>query len=249
MPAGYPKMTVQGSKTIFTFRFTKFTSEALYDPVIAPQESEEDTTTTTTTTIDPTEPTPTPSPTNAPTPAPAGTVVAGSVTADVPDTTPYLTPGSTQDALKGVWASAIAGSSSVEASDVTVVFSAGRRLARTLRRLGSGPLNVDYEIFVPEGEPVADVLTAITGVTAAELSAKVVENIKASTDLPSSIIASADQLQVTGATPPVTTPVGGLVTTTTLGDELPPDSSARDLVAFSLAHLMGIAALFASFSA
>eukprot|EP00527_Entomoneis_sp_CCMP2396_P009333 CAMPEP_0198138484 /NCGR_PEP_ID=MMETSP1443-20131203/1882_1 /TAXON_ID=186043 /ORGANISM="Entomoneis sp., Strain CCMP2396" /LENGTH=850 /DNA_ID=CAMNT_0043800275 /DNA_START=34 /DNA_END=2586 /DNA_ORIENTATION=+ len=34
MPAGYPKMETMGDKTVFTFRFSKFTGVATYDPVM-----------------------------------------------------------------------------------------------------------------------------------------------------------------------------------------------------------------------
>eukprot|EP00931_Biecheleriopsis_adriatica_P034044 TRINITY_DN19705_c0_g1_i1.p1 TRINITY_DN19705_c0_g1~~TRINITY_DN19705_c0_g1_i1.p1 ORF type:complete len:356 (-),score=68.82 TRINITY_DN19705_c0_g1_i1:139-1206(-) len=34
MPEGYPKITVQGSSTTFTFRFPKFETSSLYDPLI-----------------------------------------------------------------------------------------------------------------------------------------------------------------------------------------------------------------------
>ena len=34
MPEGYPKLTIQGSKNIFTFRFPKFTTKAVYDPTV-----------------------------------------------------------------------------------------------------------------------------------------------------------------------------------------------------------------------
>lgn len=34
MPAGYPMLTTQGSKNIFTFRFKKFSESALYDPIV-----------------------------------------------------------------------------------------------------------------------------------------------------------------------------------------------------------------------
>lgn len=34
MPAGYPKLTLKGSKAIFTFRFPRFTTSATYDPII-----------------------------------------------------------------------------------------------------------------------------------------------------------------------------------------------------------------------
>lgn len=35
MPTGYPKLETQGSKSVFIFRFEKFNSSALYDPVIS----------------------------------------------------------------------------------------------------------------------------------------------------------------------------------------------------------------------
>lgn len=35
MPDGYPKVVMQGSSTVFTFRFPKFKSVATYDPLIA----------------------------------------------------------------------------------------------------------------------------------------------------------------------------------------------------------------------
>lgn len=35
MPAGFPTITLQGSKTVHTFRFPKFTTAAKYDPLIS----------------------------------------------------------------------------------------------------------------------------------------------------------------------------------------------------------------------
>lgn len=35
MPAGYPMVSTQGSSTMFTFRFPKFSESALYDPVVS----------------------------------------------------------------------------------------------------------------------------------------------------------------------------------------------------------------------
>ena len=34
MPSGYPKVTYQGSKQLFAFRMPRFSTSALYDPVI-----------------------------------------------------------------------------------------------------------------------------------------------------------------------------------------------------------------------
>eukprot|EP00930_Biecheleria_cincta_P049383 TRINITY_DN345_c0_g1_i1.p1 TRINITY_DN345_c0_g1~~TRINITY_DN345_c0_g1_i1.p1 ORF type:complete len:325 (+),score=55.36 TRINITY_DN345_c0_g1_i1:84-1058(+) len=34
MPAGYPKVSMQGSSTTFTFRFPRFTESSVYDPVL-----------------------------------------------------------------------------------------------------------------------------------------------------------------------------------------------------------------------
>ncbi|CAE8644381.1 unnamed protein product [Polarella glacialis] len=50
MPEGYPKIVMQGSSTIFTFRFPKFSTSSLYDPVLtglnAAAESSDSSTTT-----------------------------------------------------------------------------------------------------------------------------------------------------------------------------------------------------------
>lgn len=40
MPEGYPKLEVKGSKQIFTFRFPRFKTNAIYDPVIGNEDSE-----------------------------------------------------------------------------------------------------------------------------------------------------------------------------------------------------------------
>ena len=44
MPSGYPKVEVKGSKTLFVFRFPKFTTEAIYDPLFGLSEATESTT-------------------------------------------------------------------------------------------------------------------------------------------------------------------------------------------------------------
>ncbi|CAE8704958.1 unnamed protein product [Polarella glacialis] len=50
MPEGYPKIVMQGSSTMFTFRFPKFSTSSLYDPVLtglnAAAESSDSSTTT-----------------------------------------------------------------------------------------------------------------------------------------------------------------------------------------------------------
>eukprot|EP00929_Paragymnodinium_shiwhaense_P042545 TRINITY_DN21_c2_g1_i1.p1 TRINITY_DN21_c2_g1~~TRINITY_DN21_c2_g1_i1.p1 ORF type:complete len:638 (-),score=117.56 TRINITY_DN21_c2_g1_i1:229-2061(-) len=66
MPAGFPKMEFKGSSAIFTFRFPKFSSWALYDPVLsglAPPEVQ--------------TPAPTTSPTAVPTASPTAVPTAG----------------------------------------------------------------------------------------------------------------------------------------------------------------------------
>eukprot|EP00930_Biecheleria_cincta_P049388 TRINITY_DN345_c0_g2_i2.p1 TRINITY_DN345_c0_g2~~TRINITY_DN345_c0_g2_i2.p1 ORF type:complete len:279 (+),score=55.60 TRINITY_DN345_c0_g2_i2:89-925(+) len=35
MPVGYPKMTMQGSSTTFTFRFPRFNTSSVYDPILS----------------------------------------------------------------------------------------------------------------------------------------------------------------------------------------------------------------------
>lgn len=40
MPAGYPMVSTQGSSTMFTFRFPKFSESALYDPVVSSGDAE-----------------------------------------------------------------------------------------------------------------------------------------------------------------------------------------------------------------
>jgi len=45
MPSGYPKVEVKGSKTLFVFRFPKFTTDAIYDPLFGLSEATESSTT------------------------------------------------------------------------------------------------------------------------------------------------------------------------------------------------------------
>lgn len=58
MPDGYPKIVTRGGKQMFVFRFPKFTSSAVYDPLVSSPEEE---------TVDPTlAPTPSPPSTGGP---------------------------------------------------------------------------------------------------------------------------------------------------------------------------------------
>lgn len=41
MPSGYPKVTTKGGKTLFVFRFPKFSNKAVYDPILGLSESED----------------------------------------------------------------------------------------------------------------------------------------------------------------------------------------------------------------
>ncbi|KAL4228725.1 hypothetical protein ACF0H5_011768 [Mactra antiquata] len=59
MPSGYPKLTVQGAKNIFTFRFEKFSQSVFYDPTVDLGENES------TDSTDGTDPTETPATTDA----------------------------------------------------------------------------------------------------------------------------------------------------------------------------------------
>lgn len=51
MPSGYPKVAGQGTSQVFTFRFPKFTSSALYDPLLSTGSSDSLASTSTSTTI------------------------------------------------------------------------------------------------------------------------------------------------------------------------------------------------------
>jgi len=82
MPSGYPSVTNQGSRTTFTFRFPRFSSSALYDPLITGVSSASTTTAQTATTGAPLTTGPsTPAPTGPATPkttaGPAGSTSAG----------------------------------------------------------------------------------------------------------------------------------------------------------------------------
>jgi len=83
MPAGYPMVSTKGGTQVFTFRFPKFTSSALYDPLLTTSSSDSLVEPTPAPTPQP-EPTPAPTPQSEPTPAPT----------PQPEPTPSPTPQS-----------------------------------------------------------------------------------------------------------------------------------------------------------
>eukprot|EP00928_Gymnodinium_smaydae_P010842 TRINITY_DN14082_c0_g1_i2.p1 TRINITY_DN14082_c0_g1~~TRINITY_DN14082_c0_g1_i2.p1 ORF type:complete len:626 (+),score=118.28 TRINITY_DN14082_c0_g1_i2:99-1880(+) len=160
MPAGYPKITVKGSSTIFTFRFPKFVASATYDPLVSG--------------MTPPTSAPTPAPGSSPTPetpmptfpkgpgaTPAPTVagatpmptvadaerdqVAGSFALKVADPQAFVN----NEANKAPIARGIAKAVNVSAEDVKVTLSLDSRRLKG-RSLADGQVKVEYIIFLSE---------------------------------------------------------------------------------------------------